>query len=84
MVFSCYLAWLSLSLQSYPVGYVHARPRYAPAVSWDEGSLGIARHLVTTQGWRSLWRGIWPCLVPAFPANAIGFVLYEMVLSTWK
>lgn len=28
-----------------------------------------------------LWAGIVPCLLPSFPANAVGFVLYELVVT---
>jgi solute carrier family 25 carnitine/acylcarnitine transporter 20/29 len=29
-------------------------------------------------GWRSVWKGFGPCVSRAFPANAAGFLAYEI------
>lgn len=36
------------------------------------------RQNVRAHGWRSLWKGFGPCVSRAFPANAAGFLAYEI------
>eukprot|EP00741_Cyanophora_paradoxa_P001350 tig00000480_g1306.t1 len=31
------------------------------------------------EGWRGLYKGFWPCLARAFPANAVTFMTYELL-----
>lgn len=46
-------------------------PRY-------RGVVHCARTLVAEEGFRSLFRGLSPCLVRAFPANAVAFYVFEL------
>lgn len=70
-------------VQSFPVG--------APLPQWglshrmfpDGGLLNVWRHIARTEGYRGFWRGFWPCVLPAFPANAVGFVVYESIVKYW-
>lgn len=78
------LAGMVSWLASYPFDVVksviQARPLgHGRLVS--DGAMALAKHIVRTRGWRGLWAGIVPCLLPSFPANAVGFVLYELVVT---
>lgn len=33
------------------------------------------------EGWRGYWRGFVPCLLRAFPANAVALVVFEGVMG---
>ena len=70
-------------VQAFPVGA--PRPSWAQPHRWlpDEGCIAITRHIIKTEGMRGLWRGFVPCIIPAFPANALGFVVYEIAIATW-
>lgn len=50
--------------------------RYVP----DGGMWECAKDTVRSSGWRGLWRGYTPCVLPAFPANAAGFAGYEATI----
>ena len=41
-----------------------------------------AIHMVKTNGMRSMFRGLAPCLLRAFPVNGVGFMAYEQA-SEW-
>jgi hypothetical protein len=47
----------------------------------DGGFFDCWQRTVSQHGWRALWRGFGPCLARAFPANAAGFVTYELSLK---
>lgn len=78
------LAGMASWLASYPFDVVksviQARPLGHNRLLTD-GAVALTKHIVRTRGWRGLWAGIVPCLLPSFPANAVGFVLYELVVS---
>ena len=47
----------------------------------DGGFFDCWRRTVSEHGWKAVWRGFGPCLARAFPANAAGFVTYELSLK---
>jgi solute carrier family 25 carnitine/acylcarnitine transporter 20/29 len=47
----------------------------------DGGFFSCWRQTVQTEGHRALWRGFGTCAARAFPANAAGFLAYELGLS---
>eukprot|EP00455_Lapot_gusevi_P031054 TRINITY_DN3352_c0_g1_i3.p1 TRINITY_DN3352_c0_g1~~TRINITY_DN3352_c0_g1_i3.p1 ORF type:complete len:387 (+),score=61.16 TRINITY_DN3352_c0_g1_i3:77-1162(+) len=55
---------------------LYARHRWLP----DGGFIDCWRKIVRKEGYRGLWTGFGACVVRAFPANAAGFVTYEVVL----
>lgn len=70
-------------VQSLPVGL--PRPAWA-ARHWllpDDGFLSVGRHILRHEGMAGFWRGFGPCIIPAFPANALGFVVYELCIAGW-
>jgi solute carrier family 25 (mitochondrial carnitine/acylcarnitine transporter), member 20/29 len=44
------------------------------------GSFDCLRQILHTDGIRGLYRGVWPCLIRALPANAASFVAYEQTM----
>lgn len=46
-------------------------PRY-------KGVVHCAQKIVAEEGLRSMFRGLSPCLVRAFPANAAAFYIFEL------
>ncbi len=59
---------------------LQARPLTAgPAGA--EGGLSLARSIVRLKGVRGLFAGLGVCLLPSFPANAVGFLVYELVVA---
>jgi solute carrier family 25 carnitine/acylcarnitine transporter 20/29 len=42
------------------------------------GFVDCFRQHVRENGWRSVWKGFGPCVSRAFPANAAGFLAYEI------
>jgi len=51
-----------------------------PGTKLYRGAWHCAQQVVNEHGFRSLFRGLGPVAVQAFPAHAIGFVVYEAVL----
>jgi hypothetical protein len=74
---------LKTRIQSFPVGV--AVPVWGARHPWipDGGMWNVSKFVWKTEGWRGFWKGVWPCLLPAFPANAVGFVIYESVVKYW-
>lgn len=68
---------------SYPIDTIKTHeqtmPRSAPAA--ERSAFAIARRLVRTRGIGHLYRGIGPCLLRAFPANAVTFLVYRQTLD---
>lgn len=52
-----------------------------PGTKTYAGTLDCARKIIAEHGVGALFRGIGPVAVRAFPANAIGFVVYEWILK---
>ncbi|KAJ1990948.1 hypothetical protein H4R33_001529 [Dimargaris cristalligena] len=64
-----------------PVDTLKSRLQTAPPGMYPRGIRDVARHLVQTEGWSSLYRGIGPVMLRAFPANAACFAGYEAAMS---
>eukprot|EP00743_Colponemidia_sp_Colp-15_P007954 GILK01008615.1.p1 GENE.GILK01008615.1~~GILK01008615.1.p1 ORF type:complete len:330 (+),score=32.19 GILK01008615.1:36-992(+) len=53
--------------------------KYKPSrLLLDGGFFSCWKEVVRTDGYRGLWRGFTPCVARAFPANAAGFLTYEL------
>jgi solute carrier family 25 (mitochondrial carnitine/acylcarnitine transporter), member 20/29 len=44
------------------------------------GMMDCARKVLARDGWAGLYRGVGPCLLRSFPANAAAFVAYEAAM----
>jgi solute carrier family 25 carnitine/acylcarnitine transporter 20/29 len=83
------VAGISAWLFSYPQDIIKSRiqvqrigaPLQYPShrvLRFDGGLLAAAREIHVQWGPMGFWRGIGPCMARAFPANAAGFLAYEM------
>lgn len=52
--------------------------------SFDGGFISCARSIYRQEGFKGFWKGLQPCLIRAFIANAIGFYIYEKAQKTCK
>lgn len=70
-------------IQSFPIG--QPLPPYGQShrLIPDGGMIGVWKHVGKVDGIGGYWRGFWPCVIPAFPANAVGFVVYETIIKYW-
>lgn len=81
-------AWLA----SYPMDYVKTHIQSAfdaekyrkNKLLLDGGFIDCWRQIVKENGFTSLWRGFGPCVARAFPANAAGFLGYELVARLFR
>ncbi|KAJ1928255.1 carnitine transporter [Tieghemiomyces parasiticus] len=64
-----------------PIDTLKSRLQTAPPGTYPRGIRDVARHLIRTEGWRALYRGIGPVMLRAFPANAACFAGYETAMS---
>eukprot|EP01087_Luapelamoeba_hula_P016357 TRINITY_DN5027_c0_g1_i1.p1 TRINITY_DN5027_c0_g1~~TRINITY_DN5027_c0_g1_i1.p1 ORF type:complete len:662 (+),score=109.99 TRINITY_DN5027_c0_g1_i1:80-2065(+) len=90
LMFAGGLAGISAWVVSYPMDLVKsqiqaapdflaAKPKYAKSrLLFDGGFFSCVRQNVAANGWASLWKGFTPCVARAFPANAAGFLTYEL------
>ena len=80
-LFSYPMDVIKTRVQSFPLG--QPRPMWAARHNWlpDGGFINVAKHIYRTEGVRGFWRGFGPCIVPSFPANALGFVAYEVAIA---
>lgn len=71
---------------SYPLDVVKTRVQSLPVAEfrhggWRHNTMSVIRTIWRTEGMRGFWRGFGPCIVPSFPANALGFVAYELAIA---
>lgn len=70
---------------SYPQDIIKTRLQlnsyYKRNSRFDGGFTKCARDIYKTDGWNGFFRGLTPCLIRAYVANAIGFYIYEEVKS---
>jgi Mitochondrial carrier protein len=81
------MAGVSAWIASYPQDVIKSRiqiqpegkkPRYKP-MFFDGGSINCAREIYRASGIRGFFVGFGPCVARALPANAAGFLTYELV-----
>ncbi|XP_063791706.1 mitochondrial ornithine transporter 1-like isoform X2 [Pseudophryne corroboree] len=70
--------WLSV----YPVDSVKSRIQVLSGASHPEGFLLSLLHILRTEGILTLYSGLMPTVVRAFPSNAALFLAYEMTKRT--
>eukprot|EP01027_Heterolobosea_sp_BB2_P007978 GEZU01011847.1.p1 GENE.GEZU01011847.1~~GEZU01011847.1.p1 ORF type:complete len:208 (-),score=54.05 GEZU01011847.1:75-698(-) len=46
-----------------------------------KGMIDCAKQVIAKEGVRGLYKGFWPCMMRAFPANGACFVSYEFVMK---
>ena len=66
----------------YPIDVVQSKLQTQPY--WQPQSRGIldcGRHVLQKEGIHGLYRGLFPCLLRSFPANATSFVAYELAMQ---
>eukprot|EP00040_Diaphanoeca_grandis_P029430 m.172466 g.172466 ORF g.172466 m.172466 type:complete len:290 (+) comp31685_c11_seq1:98-967(+) len=68
-------------LVAVPPDTIKSRLQSAPPGKYPGGGMQVARELMATGGVLSLYRGLGPALIRAFPANAACFLGYEMSKS---
>ncbi|KAJ1657507.1 hypothetical protein IWQ61_003099 [Dispira simplex] len=64
-----------------PIDTLKSRLQSAPKGYYPRGIRDVAYHLIRTEGWTALYRGIFPVMLRAFPANAACFAGYEATMS---
>jgi solute carrier family 25 carnitine/acylcarnitine transporter 20/29 len=42
------------------------------------GILDVTKKIYAKEGFGGFWKGLAPCMIRSFPANAVCFLLYEM------
>jgi solute carrier family 25 thiamine pyrophosphate transporter 19 len=52
---------------------VDSIPKYGPKMTLVSGIISI----IKTEGWLSLYKGLWPALLKSGPSSAITFLIYE-------
>lgn len=71
---------------SYPQDIIKTRlqldPTYKRRSRLDGGFSSCINDIYQRDGWKGFFRGLTPCLIRAYLANAIGFYIYEEVKST--
>jgi len=77
-------AWVT----SYPMDFIKTKiqaqpdegaPKYKKhPFLFDGGFVDCLKENVRANGWRVLWKGFGPCVSRAFPANAAGFLAFEL------
>ena len=71
---------------SYPQDIIKTRlqldPSYKQQSKLDGGFSVCMKDIYRRDGWKGFFRGLTPCLIRAYLANAIGFYIYEEVKST--
>ncbi|CVL12515.1 related to carrier protein YMC1, mitochondrial [Fusarium proliferatum] len=71
--FAAQMYWLT----GYPTDVIKQRimtsPLNGPRWSW----MDTARTIYREAGWKGFWRGFLPCILRAFPANAMSIVAFE-------
>lgn len=81
------MAGLGAWVTSYPMDFIKTQLQAEPEASskyqknrflLDGGFVDCFRQHVRENGWRSVWKGFGPCVSRAFPANAAGFLAYEI------
>ncbi|KAH8173258.1 mitochondrial carrier protein [Sarocladium implicatum] len=74
--FAAQMYWLT----GYPTDVIKQRimttPLNSPAWRWKDTAMRIYRE----SGWRGFWRGFLPCILRAFPANAMSIVAFEAAM----
>jgi solute carrier family 25 carnitine/acylcarnitine transporter 20/29 len=77
------LSGLGMWLTCYPLDVVKSRiqaDHLDPTKARYASSLACYRSIFATEGIRGFYRGLAPCLVRAFPVNAITFLTYELTM----
>lgn len=67
-------------MMSYPYPQPYPTAATNPLGAKTPSFLSIARHIHSREGFRGFYRGLGPCLLRAFPANACALFVYEGVL----
>jgi len=77
------LGGLGMWITCYPLDVVKSRMQadsLDPTKAKYSSSLACYRYIYTSEGLRGFYRGLAPCLVRAFPVNAITFLAYELTM----
>lgn len=77
------LSGLGMWLTCYPLDVVKSRMQsdaLDPAQRRYASTIGCYRSILTQEGIRGFYRGLAPCIVRAFPVNAITFATYELTM----
>lgn len=70
-------------LTCYPLDVVKSRMQadaFEPARARYTSTIGCYKSIWATEGVRGFYRGMAPCLIRAFPVNAITFLTYELTM----
>lgn len=85
------LAGISAWLLSYPQDIIKSRIQVQPKLypphpllRFDGGLISCAKQINAERGFRGFWVGFGPCAARAMPANAVGFLAYELVARVLK
>ncbi|KAI9199835.1 mitochondrial carrier domain-containing protein [Polychytrium aggregatum] len=77
-------AGYSLWLAIYPVDSVKSKLQtdaFDPSKARYKGMIDCARKVIREEGLGGLYRGFWPCMLRAGPANAATFVAFEATMK---
>ncbi|CAO4373828.1 unnamed protein product [Caenorhabditis nigoni] len=67
-----------------PADVLKSRLQTAPEGKYPDGIRGVLREVLREEGPRALFKGFWPVMLRAFPANAACFFGLELTLAAFR